>query len=355
MGAGARPARIVPAILATLIAFASPAAPEIEGLRPAAIRATPIGRFAPLGDRVGEARFLGGLWLTGAVHSLSGLAHVGPDRFVSVTDRGDWVTFDLARDGEGALAGATARIGPIALDRAAQGKRDADAEGVAVLPDGTLAVSFEHRGRVLRFAADGRPTGAVPILIPAHELRRNAGLEAIAAAPDGTVLAIAEHSVDQNGDAFAALIAGPETGLLRVRLHGWFDPTGAAFLPSGDLVLLERSFATLTWRMRVRRIARADIRPGAVLDGPVLMQAGLGAAIDNMEGIAAHRDTRGTVLTLVSDDNDLVVQRTLLLEFVLPEGAGVPPAMPLAMPPLPTPRARPSQAAAAASRPRSAP
>ena len=60
---------------------------------------------------------------------------------------------------------------------------------------------------------------------------------------------------------------------------------------------------------------------GSAVDGPVLMEADLGYEIDNMEGLAVHRAANGdTVLTLVSDDNFSVIQRTLLLQFTLPGG-----------------------------------
>ena len=42
--------------------------------------------------------------------------------------------------------------------------------------------------------------------------------------------------------------------------------------------------------------------------------------IDNMEGLAVHRDEAGrTILTLVSDDNYSILQRTLILQFALVE------------------------------------
>ena len=70
----------------------------------------------------------------------------------------------------------------------------------------------------------------------------------------------------------------------------------------------------------LRRIALADIKPGALVDGSVLFDADLGYEIDNMEGLSVHRSAGGeTVLTLVSDDNFSTVQRTLLLQFVLAE------------------------------------
>jgi hypothetical protein len=55
-----------------------------------------------------------------------------------------------------------------------------------------------------------------------------------------------------------------------------------------------------------------------VIDGPSIFDADLGDEIDNMEGIDVHVTPEGdTVLTMVSDDNFSVIQRTLLLQFTL--------------------------------------
>ena len=92
-------------------------------------------------------------------------------------------------------------------------------------------------------------------------------------------------------------------------------------LPSGSLLLLERKFSWLGGvGIRIRRVALASIAPGAVIDGPSIFEADLGNEIDNMEGIDAHVTADGeTVLTLVSDDNFSMLQRTLLLQFALVE------------------------------------
>jgi hypothetical protein len=103
---------------------------------------------------------------------------------------------------------------------------------------------------------------------------------------------------------------------------GEFDVTGAAGLPDGGILVLERRFRWLEGvRMRLRRVKAGDIRAGAVLAGEVLLEADMGSEIDNMEGIAVHRGARGeTVITLVSDDNfNSILQRNLLLQFALIE------------------------------------
>ena len=95
----------------------------------------------------------------------------------------------------------------------------------------------------------------------------------------------------------------------------------AASLPDGDLLLLERKFGwTSGLSVRLRRLRLSEIGTGALVDGSVLFEADLGYEIDNMEGLSVHRGPDGeTVLTLVSDDNFSIIQRTLLLQFTLVE------------------------------------
>ena len=75
--------------------------------------------------------------------------------------------------------------------------------------------------------------------------------------------------------------------------------------------------------MRIRRIPAVDVRPGATPEGDVLFEAVNRLNIDNMEAISIHRGTLGeTVLTVMSDDNfNRFLQRTIILQFVLPAGA----------------------------------
>jgi len=57
-----------------------------------------------------------------------------------------------------------------------------------------------------------------------------------------------------------------------------------------------------------------------VLEGTTLITADMGFQIDNMEGLSVHRAANGdVVLTLVSDDNFSIIQRTILLQFTLLE------------------------------------
>jgi len=66
------------------------------------------------------------------------------------------------------------------------------------------------------------------------------------------------------------------------------------------------------------------LKPGKLIEGEVLLEANDSLNIDNMEGIAVHRSSAGeTILTLISDDNFSPLQRTLLMQFALPDGEPV--------------------------------
>jgi hypothetical protein len=72
--------------------------------------------------------------------------------------------------------------------------------------------------------------------------------------------------------------------------------------------------------MELRRIEADTIRPGRIADGPVLLRANMAYQIDNMEGLDVWRRGDGALIaSLVSDDNQSVLQRNLYLEFRLDE------------------------------------
>jgi hypothetical protein len=133
------------------------------------------------------------------------------------------------------------------------------------------------------------------------------------------LIAISERGLDAKGNLIGFLVGGPAPGQFSVRRTDSFDVSDAVLLPSGELLLLERKFSLLDGvGIRIRRIALATVAPGAVVDGPSIFDADLGDEIDNMEGIDAHVTPEGdTVLTMVSDDNFSMIQRTLLLQFTL--------------------------------------
>jgi hypothetical protein len=106
-----------------------------------------------------------------------------------------------------------------------------------------------------------------------------------------------------------------------LRYRDDYNVTDAAIAPGGRLLVLERHFSFFRGAlMRIRRLELTDVRPGALVDGEVLIEASLAQEIDNMEAIAVHRNAGGeTIITLLSDDNFNRLQRTILLRFALIE------------------------------------
>lgn len=251
--------------------------------------------------------------------------------FVGVFDTGYWIEGRILRDAGGRLAGLEAvRLAPLldASGRESASKFHVDAESLAL--DGDRAyVGFEQRHRVLSYGplSDlGKALPSAPIAFPfdLDILHSNGGFESLVIAPQGSeiagaLVAISEKSFDDNGNIYAAIVGGPLAGEFRVRPRDNFEITDAAYLPDGDLLLLERRFSIATGvGMRLRRIEGASIRPDAVVDGEILFEANYRSQIDNMEGLDVLPEPDGSVrLIVVSDDNHSILQRTLMLEFRL--------------------------------------
>ena len=285
--------------------------------------------------RFGALSFRSGLDLSSRTAGFGGLSGLWRDperpRILAITDQGQWFEADLVHR-EGRLDGlAAARLSPILGPDGVplRGTPAYDCEALA-MADGAAFVGIERVHRVLRFdfARQGVLARGESIALPEDVGRqpRNDGIEALCVAPPGHALAgalvgFAEAAVSGDEDPSPAwVLTGPDRFAFRVGRSREFNVTDACFLPGGELLLLERSFSLSKGvGCRIRRIPRDAIRPGATLDGEVLLEADTEYEIDNMEGLAIHRDAASgeTILTLISDDNFNPLQRTLLLEFTL--------------------------------------
>ena len=91
---------------------------------------------------------------------------------------------------------------------------------------------------------------------------------------------------------------------------------GADIGPDGRLYLLERDFkGLLGFRSRVRRF---DISDSGLSHETVLLES-RPLQYDNLEGISVWRDAQDIRLTLISDDNFGMLQRTELVEYRVTE------------------------------------
>jgi len=285
--------------------------------------------------RTGKLRFVTGLELTSedtAFGGLSGLRIAPTGEMLAVTDQGQWLSGTLTQDTDGKVTGIeSARMAPVldAHGLPISDKFEADAESLAVtaLPplSATAFVGFEHAHRVESYdlGAEGLTASATPLLppLPTEGLEENGSVEALALLPGAKqrLLVLMESSENDAGDHLAYLIADGRLEELSVAADPPFAITDAAFTPAGDLILVERRYSPAAGvGLKIKRIEGAGIKPGARLDGEVLLEVGNRYAIDNMEGVSAVEGENGeTLLYLISDDNFNPLQRTLLLQFAL--------------------------------------
>lgn len=312
--------------------------PRIVSTEPQAIEvvARPIAAFlngAPQTTRFGALQWVGGLELSSRFTGFGGFSGLtftdtAGRRLLAVSDAGLWLEADLVTDGERPIAVQNVRMTAMRDERgqSVAGTWRGDAESI-VIRGGDVLVGFEGINEVRRYALRDLPAArAQPFPMPAavKELRRSRGLEALAVFPPGTrhagaLLAIGESPTRSETWHRAWIVGGAAPGALRIVHRDDFHVTDAGALPNGDVLLLERRVQIPfgIW-IRMRRLPAETVVAGGNADGPVVFEADMSHAIDNLEGMAFHTGSDGaTYVTLISDDNYSVLQRTLLLRFRL--------------------------------------
>jgi hypothetical protein len=308
------------ALATTACVLGGPAVPaELAPAKPLALPPLPPGSRLEL---------LGGLEIDDEALGFGGLSALHLDQDLQVTAVSDlafWMQARLElRDGRPAgLSGL--RTGPL-LDGAGHPLHRGyagDAEALARLPDGTWLVGFErwHRIRAYpRIDGAGSYVQAPPGLEYAGG---NGGLESLAVLPGGRWLAITEAmSVPDRPGLRRAWLGGPAQWMpVAYRPAEDFDPADAAPLPDGGALVLERSFSLFGgFGGRLVRIPAETLRaagPETVLEGEEILRLAAPLPVDNFEGVSAVRIGDRTLVALVSDDNQNLLQKTLLLLFVL--------------------------------------
>lgn len=332
------------AVLLVATGFAVVAKPDISALvdKDIDISAARIELFdtaEPETSRFGKLTWRGGLAVSSPSSffgGFSGLA-VSSDgkRLAAVSDAGFWLTAEIAYDGDRPKGLRSGRVGPLGAlkGRKLERRRDRDAEALVKVGEDragmNVLVAFEQNARIGRFRVgeagfDG-PSSYLDLPKSMRKLNTNSGLEAVTvltAGPHrGALIGFAERRKDNKGHRVGWMVEGDNSQPLLLEARGNYDVSDMTAMPDGGFLVLERRFR---WsegvHMRIRRVRPAAIRIGVPIKAEVLLEASGRYAIDNMEGIAVHRAPSGDlVLTLISDDNFSFFQRTLLLQFTLPD------------------------------------
>lgn len=320
------------ALAATLLVAPAPAAETGTAARALEVHPVELAGQAAQNRAAARLRPLGMLEIPRvkendlALSQLSGLAWDEDDGVLyAISDRG--TLFHLIPQFRGdTLSGlALARALPL---RDAAGKplkgRLTDSEGLDVLNgrngrrgDGELLVSFERTPRIVRYSPDGRWLGELKLPERLRERNNydstNRMLESVCSDPTLGVLTAPEKPLDGEREGETHLYALDDRRW-SLALEEGQNISALECLGDGRVLVLARDFGRLFYRqvatLRIARLVRGTTR--AAVDAPTTLDASDGWQIDNFEGLARHRGNR---FFIVSDDNDLFVQRTLLLYF----------------------------------------
>lgn len=190
-----------------------------------------------------------------------------------------------------------------------------DSEGLAIGRDGGIWVSFEGLDRLALYTDPDAPAIRQPRPPELPGMRINAGLEALAIREDGSVITLPERSGgDTRPFPILRFADGEWRQMTRLRRDPRWLPVGADFGPDGYFYLLERDFhGLLGFSSRIRRMHLTEDGPR---DEEILLTT-QPLQYDNLEGLSVWQDGQGIRLTMISDDNFLILQRTELVEYRL--------------------------------------
>lgn len=277
----------------------------------------------------GPLRSLGGFEIDAVRLGAANLSGIQLDDDLTATmvdDRGRWAQARIEL-----REGIAHRLVPLAAGPLRDGAgrplprgRSADAESIARLPDGTWLVGFERWHRIRAYRRLDGPGAYVEAPPSLDRAPPNGGLEALTPLADGRLLAITEELRPPGAPALRqAWIGRPGRWTpLAWQPEPGFVPVDVAGLPDGGALVLERRFTWLSgFAARLVRVPAASLaaaRDGAVLTGVQLLRLdGNPLPAENWEGVAAARHDGRVIVALVTDDNDSIAQRSLLLLFEL--------------------------------------
>lgn len=274
--------------------------------------------------RIGELTPVGALRLWSRDPAFGGFSALSIDdgEITMLSDGGNYVRFAISGRRLATRAAGSLPAGP----DTGWAKESRDTESLAVdRRAGKAWIGYERANAIWRYSADLRRVQAHVAPPPMRGWAVNGGPESMVRLRDGRFVVISEQSrADGRRGLREALIfdgdpTRPATKIQRFRYRppSGFNPSDAAVLPGGDVVVLNRRFSRLRFDAVLVRIPLAAIRKGATVAGREIARWGPPLLGENPEGLAVTQEHGQTMLWVVTD-NDLAWYRpTLLLKFRL--------------------------------------
>lgn len=289
------------------------------------IVAKPI--FYPKG--AGDIRRIGALeyregWVLDSSYTafggFSGMALLGEREFFLVSDTGIVARFTLTHDGK--ILHATIKPipeGPGSADN----KAARDMESLVASPDReTFWIGFEHMNAIWKYSADSEKALAQARPKAMQNWSGNRGPESMTRLSDGRFLILSENVDDDPRGKRALLFAGDPTAAPDNVVRFFYDPQGKGLatdvqqLPDGRVLILHREVSLR--RGFITRLAIADvggIKEDYVLHSKTVAEIAPPHITENFEGMTITQDGHDLMVWMVSDDNLMGFQRSLLIKY----------------------------------------
>ena len=312
-------------LLGQCLGGSTPGAPSPVASQRIVISSTPVllDTSNPARRKLGALTYLGGWVLTSDTRSFGGLSALDVDgnRFTAISDIGAIVRFRFGRFGHASDADihrVPGGCGPVVR------KTDNDTESLAHDPARQNSwIGMEWRNVICRTNGDFTRARAFAPPVMSH-WRKKKGPESLLRLQDGRFLVIAEAAPD-GGNVNPVILfdrdpTDPHAQFVRLgyRPPPGYDPTDAAQLPDGRILVLNRRFAIPSlFTAQLVLLDPSSFAAGSVPQGRIIARFEPPVTSDNYEGLSVTTENGRPVIWIVSDDNYSLWQRTLLLKFAL--------------------------------------
>ena len=251
--------------------------------------------------------FSGLRWRNGALHAVS--------------DAGYWFSF-VPEEPEGTLTGIKSVAHGRLLDSDGEklkGKKNRDAESLAIASNGDWLIGFERDHRIARYSSfsDAAQPSVYDLRDIFGKISSNQGIEAMGALKGG-IFGCVQRQLDRGPNC--AVVDGEGVERISIVTPPPLDKMDGEI---ADLVIGPDSAAFILFRSyspangNGAAIVRRD--PGGSLETLAVLRPPF--SLDNMEGLALRTVDAKTYLYVMSDDNFSDTQRTILMKFEVIAGA----------------------------------
>lgn len=300
-------------------------APRLAASGRMTVRAVPLDSHDSARRRVGRLTYLGGIALASNDPAFGGFSsmQVAGDHFLLLSDGGTFIRFRMDRGW---------RIDHLQFGNLPAGpgtgweKADRDSESMTVDPvTGETWVGFENYNAIWRYAPGFAHAEARARPRAMANWPYGGGPESLVRLRSGHFVTLSETGRRPCRHAHAALwferdpTIDPSSGFrFCYQPPRHYDPSDAVELPDGDLLVLNRRFQLpYDFTAILTIVPRAGIAPGKTVVGTPIAAFAAPLIHDNFEALAVTREGKDTIVWMASDDNQSVLERSLLLKFRL--------------------------------------